>query len=56
MPTNERRLKTPDEIREYKEYMEKNVRGFAWLLDGSIPDPYDKGWYDAIRWMLGEYP
>jgi len=56
-PTDERRLKTPDEVREYKEYVEKNVCGIICKPGEYIPpDPYDRGWYDAIRWFLGEYP
>lgn len=56
MPTNEHRLKTPDEVREYKQFMEEKVRGIIWPGGCIVPDPYDKGWYDCIRWFLGEYP
>jgi hypothetical protein len=52
MITDEHRKKTPEEVAAYKKFMEDNVRGIVW----GVPDPYDKGWYDCIRWVLGEWP
>lgn len=49
--------KTDKEVEEYKKFMEEKVKGIRFSENNDcLPDPYDKGWYDAIRWYLGEWP
>lgn len=47
-------MRTEKEISEYLEFMEKKVKGIVEVPP--LPDPYDKGWYDALRWALEMWP
>lgn len=54
--TEETHQRTIEEVAAYKEFMEEKVKGIKFSETAPIPDPYDKGWYDCIRWVLGEWP
>lgn len=48
------KMKTESEIRDYLKMMEEKVTGIVFI--DKLPDPYDKGWYDALRWVTGVFP
>lgn len=49
-----RKMKSEREIRDYIKFMEQKVKGIA--FEDNLSDPYDRGFYYALQWVLGECP